>query len=230
MKLKKIASLMLAGVMAVSMLAACGSNGTENGGASSEEEKPSTGYADVFNAELTARAQERVTFTDSTALDAVVDEAIGAINSNTILGSLNYNTVQRIQTAVGGSFIPMLNDLDDELDLLPGFPYDGATLNGTMNAVAVTPGELDEPDTIAAVYAFDGTKVDVKSALKQIAQNMSASISGLDNEQQNHLNTQLVYNLHYTGEISVRSKTYENSIADVTITFVVVTISRTATV
>ena len=230
MKLKKIASLMLAGVMAVSMLAACGSNGTENGGASSEEEKPSTGYADVFNAELTARAQERVTFTDSTALDAVVDEAIGAINSNTILGSLDYNTVQRIQTAVGGSFIPMLNDLDDELDLLPGFPYDGATLNGTMNAVAVTPGELDEPDTIAAVYAFDGTKVDEKSALKQIAQNMSASISGLDNEQQNHLNTQLVYNLHYTGEISVRSKTFENSIADVTITFVVVTISRTATV
>ena len=52
MKLKKIASLALAGIMAVSMLAGCnGSNGNEQPPASSSEPTTS-GFATSVNAEL----------------------------------------------------------------------------------------------------------------------------------------------------------------------------------
>ncbi len=40
MKLKKIASLMLAGIMAVSMLAACGDSTTDNTGDNSSSSRP----------------------------------------------------------------------------------------------------------------------------------------------------------------------------------------------
>ena len=60
MKLKKIASLMLAGIMAVSMLAGCKSGDTNNGGAgsSSSEQTNTSGYtASVMaNADATAKA------------------------------------------------------------------------------------------------------------------------------------------------------------------------------
>ena len=50
MKLKKIASLMLAGVMAVSMLAGCNttSNGGNNGGEGEGEGTTTTGYSVAF--------------------------------------------------------------------------------------------------------------------------------------------------------------------------------------
>ena len=47
MKLKKIASLMLAGVMAISMLTACGDNGTNDEG-KGEGETVVAGYSTTF--------------------------------------------------------------------------------------------------------------------------------------------------------------------------------------
>ena len=92
MKLKKIASLMLAGVMAVSMLAGC-SNGT----------KPDDGEKDpVVDSSLTGKViaaldedtTKNVTFTSSSTLDAAVNvylskygsEGVKSINA----GSLHY--------------------------------------------------------------------------------------------------------------------------------------------
>ena len=79
MKLKKIASLMLAGVMAVSMLAGCstGSNGGNNGNeGEGEGEGTATGYSAMLGAAVSDKVKDMdyVTFadnnTDQTALAA----------------------------------------------------------------------------------------------------------------------------------------------------------------
>ena len=71
MKLKKIASLMLAGVMAVSMLSACG-EGSGNGNGNEDENKPVETVSNAVtyaNDMLDSDMKEYVNFTSSTALD-----------------------------------------------------------------------------------------------------------------------------------------------------------------
>ena len=73
MKLKKIASLALAGIMAVSMLTACG-EGTGNGNSGSSSSQPTapTGYTSSVLAE-TNLAKDFVTGTDDSKLNAMVN-------------------------------------------------------------------------------------------------------------------------------------------------------------
>ena len=71
MKLKKIASLMLAGVMAVSMLSACG-EGSGNGNGNEDENKPVETVSNAVtyaNDLLSSDLKEYVNFISSTALD-----------------------------------------------------------------------------------------------------------------------------------------------------------------
>ena len=66
MKLKKIASLALAGIMAVSMLAGCG-EGIGNSGSSSRIPTV-TGYSASVQAKLSNTAQKKVALSDSADL------------------------------------------------------------------------------------------------------------------------------------------------------------------
>ena len=71
MKLKKIASLMLAGVMAVSMLSACG-EGSGNGNGNEDENKPVETVSNAVtyaNDMLDSDMKEYISFTSSSALD-----------------------------------------------------------------------------------------------------------------------------------------------------------------
>ena len=64
MKLKKIASLMLAGVMAVSMLAGCNGKTEEKPGDENTNVAPVTGAAAVVNSELNEN-KDKISFTDN---------------------------------------------------------------------------------------------------------------------------------------------------------------------
>ena len=70
MKLKKIASLALAGVMAVSMLAGCSTNNTNDD--KKEPDAPATGVSTEVGA-LVKNAPKFVTFADSDKLDSALD-------------------------------------------------------------------------------------------------------------------------------------------------------------
>ena len=77
MKLKKIASLALAGIMAVSMLAGCGTN---NGGSSDNGntvvEPTVSGIAKAFNDNQAATNKAKVAFTSDSTLDAQLAQAV----------------------------------------------------------------------------------------------------------------------------------------------------------
>ena len=91
MKLKKIASLMLAGIMAVSMLAGC-----DGKGGSGEEENPvvpaETGVVAYANDALTADQKEVFTYAASADLDAILKDLASSTSNfseekiNTIYG------------------------------------------------------------------------------------------------------------------------------------------------
>ena len=72
MKLKKIASLMLAGVMAVSMLAGC--KGSANSGEEENPVVPTTGIVADANGVLTDDQKEIFSYVGSTNLDAILKE------------------------------------------------------------------------------------------------------------------------------------------------------------
>ena len=77
MKLKKIASLMLAGVMAVSMLAGCqNANVDPEKPEQPDEPTSSATYAEMLKSELTGSAKEMVTPVANADLDAALKNAV----------------------------------------------------------------------------------------------------------------------------------------------------------
>ena len=75
MKLKKIASLALAGIMAVSMLAGCNKGGNDNGSSSSEV-TVTTGIVDTLNNNQNKNNDVKVEFTSNSALDTALSAAV----------------------------------------------------------------------------------------------------------------------------------------------------------
>ena len=79
MKLKKIASLMLAGVMAVSMLTACGNKADDNNGGNdteAPEQLPTSTTASVLRENLNGRARRDVTAVSNGDLDTALQSAV----------------------------------------------------------------------------------------------------------------------------------------------------------
>ena len=84
MKLKKIASLMLAGIMAVSMLAACGEGKDNGGNAGSSSSQPTTtasGIAAALNARLGDAQKKVLSFNSDNKLSSALNEAVNALNA-----------------------------------------------------------------------------------------------------------------------------------------------------
>ena len=76
MKLKKIASLALAGVMAVSMLAGCATADVEPEQPEKPETPATSAAADALYSELTGSAKEKVTAVANAELDSALDNAV----------------------------------------------------------------------------------------------------------------------------------------------------------
>ena len=76
MKLKKIASLALAGVMAVSMLAGCATANVEPEQPEKPETPATSAAADALYSELTGSAKEKVTAVADADLDSALDNAV----------------------------------------------------------------------------------------------------------------------------------------------------------
>ena len=85
MKLKKIASLALAGVMAVSMLAGCsgnGSNGDNNNGGNTVVEPGTSSIVTAFNDGQDKDNKVKVTFSSDASLDAALQKAGKEVGSS----------------------------------------------------------------------------------------------------------------------------------------------------
>ena len=221
MKLKKIASLALAGVMAMSMLAGCA-----EANANSVPTTPSTpvategGKSEVFNSRLSSLAQYKINMSDDADLSADLNTAIENLGSATIIdfttairAASNIRTVVNFDT----SYFLMNN-----MGIFNNVPAgDLSVIAGEMGAVSQSTAfaqlvpaynEFDD-ETVVMLYAVDGT-LSADAAVKQVADEVNWEIEQLriDDDNSPDINegvdaTTLHY--EYNGSVSVASRYLE---------------------
>ena len=228
MKLKKIASLMLAGIMAVSMLAACG-NANSNGGNGGEGEGEGTqtsGYSAVMaeNVSKDVKDKKFVTFQDNTADQTALNTSMYFVSSSAV-ESIMKN--QRVPTE-----IPENGDgWGDDLEEMVGYLVKELELDdNNMNSSGMTfdyfvgdsvPNMTNVDVKRGVIYAVD-KNVGINEAVAYVADNLSGKLAQLD-EESSAGNTTWYY--EYVVSVSVANKTVGDNSAN----FILVTVDRTVT-
>ena len=245
MKLKKIASLMLASVMAVSMLAGC-STAVDPEPTPNPDPTPSANYGTTFYSYLSNDAQKKMTFGSNADLDAALKTAVERAGSLSI--ATNYwlaDTVveldtDRIVTDASGDNIWRYPTVIDSLyrvaknlsestgaenEELHVRATDWTGMEAVLNQIDST-GEHKNADDVNAValYVVDST-VSVEAALDDIADDLDGIIKNLDII--GHVESgKGEYEYKYTGSVSVTSKSIPN-VDGMSVNFIAVEIART---
>ena len=234
MKLKKIASLMLAGVMAVSMLAGCSTTSVDPDPNPGEDPGNVTtaGYSSLFEDTLSDYADLRIDMSDSDELTTNLNTAIGNVNSAlmTEFHKMNMDTVDLLNYRFDNRAIDwMIEDLGGDEVVM--------SQREAFRALVPQPDELVEDDSlnksVIMLFAVDNA-VDEESAVKQIANNLDADIRRLYNDNDStperahgHRVDHTTLNYTYTGSVSVASKNWVD-VTTVGMHFVAVQINRVA--
>ena len=158
MKLKKIASLVLAGVMAVSMLAGCSNDDGSSSNPTNPTEPVDNSFAASVNAELSDKYKEILTFGSDSALANVVNKIAASTEFNlnapvTRMWDLN-------NAAVGATFRELM-DVDNWFN---GNVFQSSTEDQTIATLLVVDGSLTEKG-LAKVVAAELEKYDDGSHL-----------------------------------------------------------------
>ena len=224
MKLKKIASLMLAGVMAVSMLAGCNTTSTDPEQPTDPETPTATGYSDVLAENLSDDAKkDYIAFEDNADDLAALEDALGNMSWTTTAGNTALPKV-----------IAAVHDWDAvDTSLVVKDFIDGAGLkenqlvyNDMWNALLNNRLEDDETVKYGLLYVIDGTVREDK-ALKQVANRVENLLENLPNV---NVSVTARYPFDYTVSVSVATQPLDvfewyNGAAE----FLAVTVTRVPT-
>ena len=233
MKLKKIASLMLAGVMAVSMLTACGEGDSVNEKPNQPEE-PTTpsGYSEVLYKHLSTTAQKKVTASDS---DAVNNALLAAMEfmSNGEIGNFYDNgwadSVQVINNVEYKTAPQALkNAAKDLIDSLAAEnKLDQSIIGAFDNVLDPTTDNYNKTDrNVALLFVTDGGK-SADAVMDEVASMINAGIESLQDDFDTTLaNGSYVHtDYDYTISVGAYTKTLTNDHGK-SMTFVAVNIAR----
>ena len=229
MKLKKIASMMLAGVMAVSMLTACGGNTTDDTQKPEEPDvTPSTSAsAQTLVSNMSKEAQNKVTAVSNGDLDAALNSAVKDFFSNADV--VKYGKIFEIprteygwtdadarDTDIGEALVSNLGAYDDVI---------GNLNNLTNDKVSAY--------TAVEVYGVNGSVTD-KDVLEQLGHKINQSVVNLKDEGTYTVNDSehVTQYVDYDYEVSVSIVNANGRVwgIDDTVKFVAVAVTRTGTV
>ena len=232
MKLKKIASLMLAGVMAVSMLAGCsGKTETKPEGEGNGEGTTASGYSAKLESYLSdeVKDMENVSFQDDAKQATALESAVKNISANEVLKTAKENAVPNsIENWGSPDYAKMIAELKKAYDV-----QDDDLQAADMNLLWAVNEQYKANRSLndAVVYAVTGS-VDLDKALKQVADKLNGYFEQLpasgkvDNGE--GTDPALVYDYDYTISVSVVNKPvtvfteYDGSV-----NYIAVTVSRT---
>ena len=242
MKLKKIASLMLAGVMAVSMLAGC--NTMSETPVDPDDDQgtttPVTGYSVKLGneiAEISTIAGKAVDWSDSADLPSALNYQVGNVGYNALtenfLRSLSGGQAQyvgrtwrtpRIVTTV---ISELEADMNAEVSSLSNVTSSAAIGDLTPNGANYT---VDDYNTVMLFVVDNG--VDLNNAMDQIAGEITRAVQDLDDDfdapaGDPALNNNYTANVdyEYTGSVATCTKTFESG-HGVGVSFIAVEIVR----
>ena len=209
MKLKKIASLALAGVMAVSMLTACNGSTTNDNtnGDDNTNTTPAATYSSTFGAALTGKAaiDGKITMADNAELTADLNKAIEKLSAATIVrfyGDVDNNYVQR--TAVNlekkNADTADLNSIVADMEAVS----DDAAFSFVKDMLGDFTNKPWEDKTVTMLFAVDST-VSANAAVAEVAAELNDEIGGLKINNVGGQQDEMHYS--YTGSVSVATKT-----------------------
>ena len=224
MKLKKIASLMLAGIMAVSMLAGCKSGTPDPKPNEGEEENTASGYSAMLGQkaadDLKANDRDGVfTFADNTddqkILEKIVRRNVKDANVVDVVKGIYVNN--RMNDA---SFAGMLDNA-----------FKTEKNKGTYGVIDALCGDVaDSQNTtyFAEVYVANGT-VNMDAVMDEIYEDLKAEFTGAVKGSAAGVTPALDYK--YTVSVSVVNKpVVGNTLVSGSANFIAVTVTRTAEV
>ena len=193
MKLKKIASLALAGVMAVSMLAGCAttSNNGDGGEGEGEGQVSTSNSSSILHDAMVGAAREMTTPTASSALDTALKNAIDTYFQNTeYINIINFDSVGDVD---GKMYDALVEAMDAEESINPD-------LYAAANNSKVT--------TVVKLYAAEASISDTY-ALEKVADEIQGSVAGLSETSANG-----EWNYTYTISASIVTKPVTSSIVE----------------
>ena len=212
MKLKKIASLALAGIMAVSMLTACGeSNTITDDDNDNTNTTPAATYSSTFGAALKDQAavNGKITMADNAELTADLNKAVEKLSAATIMrfySDLNKITYDRTVFNFGKDSTAISAGYADLIDIAKdmGAVETTKAFSGADNMLRDFTNKPWEDKTVTMLFAVDST-VSANAAVAEVAADLNAKIADLAINNVGATNDQLHYS--YTGSVSVATKT-----------------------
>ena len=209
MKLKKIASLALAGIMAVSMLAGC-KDGTNQEEPSSSSQVPATTNAVTYaNDALTGAEKGVFTFKSSSELDTILQAAANDKTKYTSQEINNsYDTAAAAWCGNGNNV--------DLADAVEGKVQDNAIDVNVFKGTPVANGGKDQK--IVRVFTASGA-LDEKTAIKKVIETFKSGDTKIDKDNypdvawETTVSTSQHYHAEYVGEISAVKVTSNDNTA-----------------
>ena len=219
MKLKKIASLALAGIMAVSMLTACDttSNTPDTGDDDQGTTTPVTGYSAKLGdeiAKLSTIAGKKVDWSESSKLQSSLNYQVGNVGYNALTGSfLNSLNDGQVQFVDSGWATPaIVTTVNDTVNDDMGAEQNARNYRDTDFAImAINPTltnyATDDYNTVMLFVVDNG--VDLNNAMDRIAEMVSEAIVELDDDFTSSTLGSMNADYEYTGSVATCTKTFE---------------------
>ena len=178
MKLKKIASLMLAGVMAVSMLAGCsGNNATDPENPDDPIVVPETGIVAAVNDGQDADNDVKITFTSDSNLDALLNSAVKAFGEAPTSGEL-YGRILAL-TGIEGGMSLISGGAHTYNGMANGWQVAGFYEAGKGFNEAKDDANGDVVTILETMVVNSSEKLSEEMAMKKIADDIDAKIYNL---------------------------------------------------
>ena len=234
MKLKKIASLMLAGVMAASMLAGCQTTSNEQPTQPEEPTTPSTGYSSMLEDKMSVQVTNKTVFQDDADLNAALDYAVGNVGHDDITADFVYGAVN------GGAvrFISNNGDANDPLRMVVSTMRDKLDVKADWNDEDtdtldnIRPADNDDyndyeknnVNTLLVYVVDDGVKI--PNALDQIKNSIQSTWEDKlydDFKATGEQNSG--YDYHYDCSVAVSNRNFESG-HGVGVNFIAVEVTR----
>ena len=239
MKLKKIASLALAGVMAVSMLTACGeaNNNDDTQKPTEPDVTPAAGYSDTFEGRLGSVAGSKISMSDSNELDSALKAAMDFAAHNHIAYNYDENLNKKVTFVKGAT-----NDGNDlhqvAAELIKKADTDRESMNKDDESKVINVLKAESKYNKDVKYDKDNVDVvmmyvvngglSTEAAVMEVADELNTYIEQLDMSYDKYPDTgdstsEVVYN--YTGSVSADTITLDADHGK-SMTFVAVEIVR----
>ena len=234
MKLKKIVSLALAGIMAVSMLTACGEGDSNSTVTPPVDNTTPTGLSAQLGAEASDLTNSKVTFADSTALNNALKHAVGNIGDRSIseafgrnINAVTYLGNMRRWDAVRAAVGVLEDDMDVDVAMST---IAGDAVAATVNGLNPTDLQYDDNNyNTVMLFAVD-SGVLMTNIIEQLSDliddDMDDLVTGFEVAGVNIDNGEHEVSYHYTCSVASTSKTFVDADTTFGVTFVAVEINR----